>query len=127
MIAVLGSGYWTCNVVVTEVDGSEVVPLAGRLYSAESPEFVSENDEILAVVDMVSEAEYKRGLWVIDRGADRKNLIMPMLKKRCRFLIRLIGNRHLLWAGREMLAAAYFAAVLLDTVSKQYSLACNGA
>jgi len=101
----LGNGYWTCNVAATEVDGSKIVPLAGRLYSAESPEFVSENHEILTVVDMVSEAVEKRGLWIIDRGGDRRNLIVPLLKRRCRFLIRLIGNRNLLWAGKEILAS----------------------
>ena len=81
------------------------MPLAGRLYSAESPEFVSENHEILTVVDMVSEAVDQRGLWVIDRGGDRRNLIVSMLKRLCRFLIRLIGNRNLLWAGKEILAS----------------------
>jgi len=101
----LGNGYWTCNVAATEVDGSRIVPLVGRLYSAESPEFVSENDEIMAVMDMVSEAVEKRGVWVIDRGGDRRNLIVPMLKRECRFLIRLIGNRNLLWAGKEVLAS----------------------
>jgi hypothetical protein len=33
----LGNGYWTCNVVATEIDGSTIVPLLGRLYSARSP------------------------------------------------------------------------------------------
>lgn len=74
----LGNGYWTCNVVGTEVGGSSIVPLLGRLYSAEAPGFLSENHEILTVVDMVAEAVKKRGLWVIDRGGDRKNLMIPM-------------------------------------------------
>jgi hypothetical protein len=100
----LGNGYWTCNVVATEVEGSTIVPLVGRLYSAEAPGFVSENHEILTVVDMVAGAVRKRGLWVIDRGGDRKNLMVPMLKRQLRFLIRLIGNRNLFWAGKEMLA-----------------------
>jgi hypothetical protein len=100
----LGNGYWTCNVIATEVDGNRIVPLVGRLYSAEAPEFVSENDEILSVVDMVAGATKKRGLWVIDRGGDRRNLIVPILKGQRRFLIRMIGNRNLLWAGKEMLA-----------------------
>jgi len=101
----LCNGYWTCNVVATEVDGNRIVPLVGRLYSAEAPEFVSENDEILTVVDMVASAAKKRGLWVIDRGGDRRNLIVPMLKMQCRFLIRQIGNRNLLCAGKEALAS----------------------
>jgi hypothetical protein len=100
----LGTGYWMCNVIATEVDGKRIVPLVGRLYSAEAPEFVSENDEILTVVNMVAGATNKRGLWVIDRGGDRRNLIVPMLKAHRRFLIRIIGNRNLLWGGKEMLA-----------------------
>lgn len=101
----IGSGYWTCNVVATEIQDSRIVPLVGRLYSADAPEFVSENNEILTVMDMVAGAVKKRGIWVIDRGGDRKKLIRPMLQRGYRFLIRLIGNRNLLWAGREMLTA----------------------
>jgi hypothetical protein len=100
----LGNGYWTCNVIGTEVDGNRIVPLVGRLYSAAAPEFVSENDEVLTVVGKVAGATKKRGLWVIDRGGDRRNLIVPMLKEYRRFLIRMVGNRKLLWAGKEMLA-----------------------
>jgi len=100
----IGNGYWTCNVVAAEVEGSTVVPLLGQLYSCKSPEFVSENREILTVMDKVSGATKKRGLWVIDRGGDRKKLIVPMLKREYRFLIRLIGNRELIWAGKELLA-----------------------
>lgn len=100
----LGTGYWTCNVVATEVGDSSIVPLLGMLYSAEAPGFVSENREILSVLDMVAGAVKKRGLWVIDRGGDRRKLIGPMLSRQYRFLIRLLGNRNLLWAGKEMLA-----------------------
>jgi len=101
----LGNGYWTCNVVGTEVEGSTIVPLVGRLYSAQAPGFLSENHEILTVVNKVARAVNKRGLWVIDRGGDRRNLIVPMLNRQLRFLIRLIGNRTVLWAGKEMLAS----------------------
>jgi hypothetical protein len=100
----VGNGYWTCNVIGTEEDGNRIVPLVGRLYSAEAPEYVSENDEILTVVDMVAGATKKRGVWGIDRGGDRRNIILPMLNEQHRFLIRMIGNRNLLWAGKEMLA-----------------------
>jgi hypothetical protein len=101
----IGNGYWTCNVVAAEVEGSTIVPLIGRLYSAESPEFISENQELLTVMDKVAGATCKRGIWVIDRGGDRRNLIVPMLKRQYRFLIRLIGNRTLIWSGNEVLAS----------------------
>jgi hypothetical protein len=99
----LGNGYWTCNVVAAEVGDSKIVPLVGRLYSADAPEFVSENQEILSVINMVAGAVKKRGIWVIDRGGDRKNLIHPMLQRGYRFLIRLIGNRYLIWSNKTML------------------------
>ena len=99
----LGTGYWTCNVVATEGEGTSIVPLVGRLYSAESPEFISENRELLTVMEGVATATQKRGLWVIDRGGDRRNLIVPMLKRQYRFLIRLIGNRYLVWGAEKCL------------------------
>jgi len=99
----LGNGYWTCNVVAAEVEDSKIVPLVGRLYSADAPEFVSENHELLSVMDMVAGAVKKRGIWVIDRGGDRKNLMHPMLQRGYRFLIRLIGNRYLIWSNKTML------------------------
>ena len=99
----LGNGYWTCNVVGAEVGDSKIVPLVNRLYSADAPEFVSENHELLSVMDMVAGAVKKRGIWVIDRGGDRKNLMHPMLQRGYRFLIRLIGNRYLIWSNKTML------------------------
>jgi hypothetical protein len=100
----LGNGYWTCNVVATEIDGSTIIPLVGELYSTEAPEFISENKKILTVMDLVSSATKKRGIWVLDRGGDRRKLMIPMLEKGYRFLIRLIGHRRLVWAGKEVLA-----------------------
>jgi hypothetical protein len=100
----LGNGYWTCNVVATEIDGSTIVPLVGRLYSAKAPEFIGENSEILKVMGFVSGATKDKGIWVIDRGGDRRNLIIPMLQRNYRFLIRLIGNRTVIWTGEEVLA-----------------------
>ena len=117
----LGNGYWTCNVVGTEVEGSSIVPLVGRLYSAQAPGFLSENHEILTVVNKVARAVKKRGLWVIDRGGNRRNLIVPMLNRQLRFLIRLIGNRTLLWAGKEMLAteiAQHCSSLNAETIVK---------
>lgn len=66
-----GNGYWLCEVVGAEVGSSQIVPLAQSLWSQEAADFVSENDEILAVVRRVLEATEKRGILVFDRGGDR--------------------------------------------------------
>jgi hypothetical protein len=71
----LAQGYWTIHVIGTQVGSSRIKPLYQRLYSAEAPEFVSENEEILQAVKTVR-AHVKKGwgVWVVDRGGDRINL-----------------------------------------------------
>jgi hypothetical protein len=92
-------GYWTNQVIATEVGSNEITPLHMSLYSQDSPEFTSENDEILASIDQVGEAVENRGIWVIDRGADRDNIIEPLLEKQRDFIIRMVGNRDLIHQG----------------------------
>jgi hypothetical protein len=100
----IGSGYWICNVVATEIRGEEMIPLAVKLYSCDAPDHVSENEEILEVMEKVSEATNRQGIWVMDRGGDRENLMYPLLRRRLRFLVRLVGTRYLKQGVKEELA-----------------------
>lgn len=100
----LAEGYWVCNVVGAEVEHNGIIPMYQHLYSAKAPDFVSENDEILRCVDMISKHVGHRGIWVMDRGGDRGNLIEPLLNRTKRFLIRLVGNRGLIFVRRPRLA-----------------------
>jgi hypothetical protein len=100
----LAQGYWTLHVIGTELDSSRIVPLFQRLYSAQAPTFVSENEEILGAVDAVMAHVGQRGLWVMDRGGDRINLFGPLLERKARFLFRLVGNRDLIYNGQKCLA-----------------------
>jgi hypothetical protein len=101
----LAEGYWVCNVIGAELDHNGIIPLYQHLYSAQAPDFVSENDEILRSVDMISEHIGHLGIWVMDRGGDRSNLIEPLLDRKKRFLIRLVGDRHLIFARRSTLVS----------------------
>jgi len=94
-------GYWTCNVIACEEGKRRVVPLYQRLYSAEAPEFESENEEIVRGVDTVRRWTNGRGVWVMDRGGDREKLFHPFLERRMRLIVRLVGNRDLLFRGRK--------------------------
>lgn len=102
----LGQGYWTLHIIGAEVDSSAMTPLYQRLWSAEAPHFVSENEEILRSIDAVMKHVGRRGLWVMDRGGDRINLFGPMLERGARFLFRLVGNRHVVLHGKTQLAKA---------------------
>jgi len=97
-------GYWTVHVIGTRLDSSQMVPLYQRLWSAQAPDFVSENEEILRAVDAVMGHVGRRGLWVMDRGGDRINLFGPLLDRKARFLVRLVGTRNLVFNGKTLLA-----------------------
>jgi hypothetical protein len=72
------------------------VPLYQKLYSAEAKDFRSENDEVLTAVDLIRSHTQGRGIWVIDRGGDRKKLLEPLLDRAERFVIRSTGKRSVI-------------------------------
>jgi hypothetical protein len=100
----LVDGYWLCNVVACQSGGNDIIPLYQSLYSAAAPEHKSENDELLKAVDTVSGHCGTRGIWVADRGMDRKRVYNPLLDRKMRFIIRLRGDRNLFFRGRCRLA-----------------------
>lgn len=40
-----------------------------------------------------------RGVYVVDRGGDRMKLFGPFLDRKMRFIVRLVGDRHLVFRG----------------------------
>jgi hypothetical protein len=91
----LRDGYWCCQVVGVRRDSAQVLPLYQELYSQRAPDFVSENEEILKAVEAVSQATGQRGIWVMDRGGDRQEVLERLLEGGRRFLVRQRGDRHL--------------------------------
>ncbi len=97
-----GQGYWVDTVVGARPDSSEIIPLVHRLYSQNAEDFVSENHELLDVITKVSHATEGRGIFVVDRGGDRRTLYKQLLREDnpIRFIIRQRGDRHLLYGGK---------------------------
>jgi len=93
-------GYWSCAAVACEPERRRLIPLHLRLWSADAPDFVSENEQILGVVDTLRGAIGNRGIYVIDRGGDRMKLFNPFLERQMRFIVRLVGDRHLIVRGQ---------------------------
>lgn len=93
-------GYWCGVALACESASRRVLPLLQRLWSAEAPDFVSENAQLLAMIDTIAQASPGRGIYVLDRGGDRSRLYKPLLERGLHFVIRLVGNRHLRFRGR---------------------------
>ena len=88
-------GYWLIGAFGADVEGQDLIPLYGELYSQEAIGFLSENRQILGAIDRVTEGTGTRGIWAIDRGGDRGVLLKGVLSRQLRFVIRLEGKRHL--------------------------------
>ena len=97
-------GYWTMQVVGVEAGGKEITPLYHELYSQDSPDFKSENREIEKAIETVSSQVQGKGIWVIDRGGDRRKLFDFILNNKKRFIVRLVGDRHILYRGKKVVA-----------------------
>jgi len=104
----IAKGYSTLNIVGVECGEARITPLLMSIWSQEADGFESENSEILAGVDRVRAHTGQRGVWVIDRGGDRRKLIEPFLERSMRFVIRMRGDRDVLFRGhkRRMLDVA---------------------
>jgi hypothetical protein len=70
----------------------------------------SENDEILAHLAPIHEATQGKGTYVLDRGFDRRELLVPMLRTQMAFVVRQRGDRHVVTAGGRQLAVDVRAA-----------------
>lgn len=97
----IGKGYWMCDVVGCEVGSNEITPLAQELWSQNAPDFISENDQILSLVDRVRQATHYQGVLVYDRGGDRREFLVPWTKdSSCHYIVRQRGDRNLLYRGK---------------------------
>ena len=97
-------GYHGCMAVACQSGARRMEPLAFRLWSAEAPGFKSENTEVEAVIDSIAAKAQKRGIYVYDRGGDRIGLFEHFVKNGLRFIVRLVGDRNLVWRKRTVLA-----------------------
>ena len=116
------NGYWGCVAVACEPERRRVIPLHQQLWSCSAPGFKSENEQVMSVVDTIMGAVGERGIYVIDRGGDRNTLYYPLLERKLRFIIRLVGTRDLMFHGSRQEATQVGAGCPMsfkDTIIKE--------
>jgi len=102
-------GYSVLEVIGADVYDERLLPLYSKLYSHDADKFKSENDQILEAVDKVNTQAQGKGIYVIDRGGDRKKLIESLLSKGLRFVIRLKGDRLMVLGNNRQKSAEEIA------------------
>jgi len=91
-------GYWLYEAWHIDRSG-QPLPLQLFPYSTKDPQFISENQEWLNGLWPLMEALAGRGILVLDRGTDRWKLMKELLKKPQQWIIRQLGERHLVGPG----------------------------
>jgi hypothetical protein len=92
----LVSGYWCWGAYRWGVRRQTLSPLMLRPYSPNQPHYLSENDLILRWMWTLREATGGRGIWLIDRGADRPEILSGLLRVQKRWIVRLREDRTLI-------------------------------
>ncbi len=95
-------GYWGCMAVACDSGGRRPIPLHFRLWSADSPGFVSENDEVESIVKTISKHTKKRGIYVYDRGGDNIEFYRFLLSMGLDFIVRLKERYVKSWKRKVM-------------------------
>lgn len=96
-----GQGYWLCNVTGVNESGDTIVPAYSELYSLKE-ESSSENKKVLSAIAAISKVVGNDKIWVDDRGGDRQNIMLPLLKEQRQFIIRQVGNRDLIYKDERL-------------------------
>ena len=89
-------GWPILAIVGADIRADKVVPLYGKLYTKRGFGFKSENLEILNAIDEVINSIGKKGIWTLDRGADRRKLFVPILQKEIKFVVRMTTQRDMI-------------------------------
>jgi hypothetical protein len=95
-------GFWGCMAVACQSGGRRPIPLHFKLWSADSPKFVSENEEVKDIVRSISKHTKKRGIYVYDRGGDNIEFYRFLLSNGLDFIVRLKERYVRSWKRKVM-------------------------
>lgn len=108
-------GYWCFQAYRFDAQGEHLTPLMMFPFSQNHPCFRSENQILQEAFWPIRQATGGRGIWVMDRGFDRREIIDPLLRLRVRWIIRQRGDRHLIGPQGSVRSAHQWAEHALKT------------
>ena len=96
------NGYWLVELYAS-LSRKNPVPILLEPFSHEEPESPGQNPVVIKAINKIFELTGNRGVLVIDRGFDSIIMFEEWLDNKYRFVVRLVGKRHLepVYAGIE--------------------------
>jgi len=89
----LVNGY-LCTEVYAYAKGKKVIPLNLDVFGIDDPSVGSQNLQIERSIDAVNKTLSGNGIWIADRGFDGLNYYEMWFSRKCRFVVRQRGDRH---------------------------------
>ena len=90
----LVNGYWLVEIYAS-LSRKNPVPVLLEPFSHEEPESPGQNPVVIKAVRKIFELTGKRGVLLADRGFDGFIMFEDWLENKYKFVVRLVGNRHL--------------------------------
>jgi len=91
----LVNGYWLVEAYAS-ISRKNPVPILLEPFSHQEPYSPGQNPVVLKAVEKIFKTTGKRGVLVADRGFDSAVMFEDWLDNKYHFVVRLVGNRHLL-------------------------------
>jgi hypothetical protein len=105
----LVNGYWCFGVHHWKPQYNSLCSLMLRPWSTFEPMFRSENDLTERWLWTLRQATGGRGIWLIDRGGDRPEVLSAFLRMQSRWIVRLRQDRALLGPDGTVRSAGQWA------------------
>lgn len=103
------NGYHVCEIVGLSKNEYQPISLYSKIYSTESKGFKSCPDETMKsekyVIEKIRKEKDSKIIIVKDRGYDSFELFKSTIENGASFVVRLDGNRHLLFKGKKRLVS----------------------
>lgn len=103
------NGYTLFLATACELGKHEPRPLFLRAWSTKADDYLGETNEVLNGFRRLADALGDRGIYVYDRGGDRRAYFDFFIERGLRFVIRLIGERNLIIHGGKSIKAVTLA------------------
>jgi hypothetical protein len=116
----LVNGYWVVELYAS-LSRKNPVPILLEPFSHEEPCSPGQNPVVLAAVHKIFKLTNNRGVLVIDRGFDGWVMFEDWLDNKYHFVVRLVGNRHLLrfYGGSEPSQTGQWVPISAQQIAEQ--------